>query len=160
MHILSFELHIAVLDPLTGLGVLVLPPPDPSADGWNLEDRAQATQQTVQRWFGHDTREYSRILGQLTSVGWELPIDNQGSYAWFMAGKTACCGRTMVSLTGLDVENTSWSVQRLIDVSQRMQEAASVACCGQSAVRSSPSRHRWPVHSDQSPGTPGSASQP
>lgn len=135
MHILTFPSHIAILDPTTGLGVVVLPKLVARIAGWDFEDRAQPPKPILRRWFGPDACQYTSMMTQLASIGWELPNDFQGGApAWFNAGSTACCGRPMISLTGVDVDDTDWPLQQLIDSTKRIQEAAMLSCCGSTSA--------------------------
>jgi hypothetical protein len=128
MHTLRLHSHIAVLDPDTGLGIVVLPRPVEGLGGWSFDDRKQPPGRLLQRWFGSDAEEYLTMVRQLASIGWELPRDHHGACSWFRAGSTACCGRTMISLTGVDVGITCWPLPQLIDAARRMHDAASHSC--------------------------------
>lgn len=130
MHILAFHAHVAVLDPDTGLGVLVLPQPVTDMQDWDFDGHAQPSERTLQRWFGPDADEHATILAQLASVGWELPPGYDGTHTWFQAGSTRCCGRLMISLTGVDGGDQHWPLQQLIHATKHLQAAATHACCG------------------------------
>ena len=48
---------------------------------------------------------------------------------WFVAGVTDCCGRTMVSLNGLDRTQPDPDLRTLADVKQELRRLAALACC-------------------------------
>lgn len=131
MHILTFHAHVAVLDPGTGLGVLVLPRPMTDLQGWDFDGHTEPSERTLKRWFGPDADEQPTILAQLASVGWELPPGYDGTHTWFKAGSTRCCGRIMISLTGVDGGERHWPLQQLIHATKHLQAVATRACCGQ-----------------------------
>lgn len=129
MHKLLMNSHIAVLDPDTGSGIVVLPQPVETLLGWSFDDRMQPPSRILQRWFGADAHEYFTMVKQLASIGWELPRDHQGAHSWLRAGSTACCGRTMISLTSVDVGIRYRSLHQLVDAARRMHDAATQSCC-------------------------------
>jgi hypothetical protein len=137
MHTLIFGTHTAILDPTTGMGVLILPDPANADYPENSYCQDQSAVQAALRWFGNDTAEYDLILLQLGSVGWELPPNNEGMPAWFAAGCTDCCGRSMISLLGLDAIDEDPNLQQLVEVSKQIQDLAALACCGIAALTES-----------------------
>jgi len=80
------------------------------------------------QWFGSSIDNHGTIMRQLASIGWELPRDDQGDEVWFDAGCTGCCGRTMISLIGTDVDEVDTAVQDLVQASKVLQESAENAC--------------------------------
>ena len=80
-------------------------------------------------WFGGNLSEYKTIIDQLSSIGWQLPRNNDGAHAWFNAGSTDCCGRTMISLTALDVVDEEVPLAYLLAVSAEINERAATICC-------------------------------
>ena len=131
MHSLTFDSHLAILDPDTGMGVLVLPDPvdedrylPASGGGVLMADTA------VGNWFRLDTAEYVLTMRKLSSIGWELPWDQDDVPTWSDAGCTDCCGRTMIILHSLEPLDPDPSLQKLIDATRRIQDAAAQACCG------------------------------
>ena len=128
MHSLSFVWHIAILDPITGLGVLILP------DQMDEDDLANSlscrlTVEPGSRFLGQVGEEYAVIMRQLGSIGWELPRDGHGMQDWFVAGKTDCCGRTMIRLHGLDRIDPDPSLSDLAEVFRQLEDLAAWACC-------------------------------
>ena len=88
MHTLSFEWHTAILDPVTGLGVMILPDmldEDDLAGSLGSRLRVQPGSRSV---LGRVGQEYAVIMRQLCSIGWELPRDGHGMPDWFVAGAT------------------------------------------------------------------------
>jgi hypothetical protein len=127
MHTLTFHSHTAVLDPRTGMGLLVLPVPAGSVSLLALRCHGESADTMAQRWF--DSADNHRtVLGQLHTLGWQLPRNNDGAHAWYDAGCTQCCGRTMISLTSVDVEDEAIPVAWLIDSTRRMEASATTAC--------------------------------
>ena len=99
-----------------------------------------------QRWFGKSAAAHATILRQLCSIGWELPRNNDGDPAWFDAGRTSCCGRSMISLNGIDVDDVNLSILDLIEASDRLRGSAESACLT--------SPHCRPVCKPARPGLP------
>jgi hypothetical protein len=133
MHTLFFDSHTAILDPDSGIGVLVLPDAANDAEPAHSADLPAAV--AVPSWFGVEAGEYDTIMRQLAGIGWELPRDPHGRPCWWDAGSTDCCGRTMIALRALGPGTTSPARQDLVSASQRIQDLAAWACCGMDALR-------------------------
>lgn len=130
MHSLNFAWHAAILDPVTGLGVLILP------NRWDDDDDASRCVGRPLRvnteglcFLGEVGEEYAIIMRQLASIGWVLPKDRDGMAEWFVAGITDCCGRTMISLEGLDRTVDDPNLRTLSEVKGRIRSLAAWACC-------------------------------
>lgn len=130
MHTLTFDSYAAVLDPSTGLGVLLLP--DQVFENFFPEPLCDETEPLtdLRSLFWLDEDEYVVIMRQLGTIGWDLPEDEDGRPAWFDAGPTDCCGRTMINLHGLDATDPDRGLQKLIRSCQQIQSLAAAACCG------------------------------
>jgi len=128
VHTLIFGSHIAALDSGTGMGLLVLPDPDQNLGLLLLRPHGQAAELMSQRWFSKSAAAHATILRQLCSIGWDLPRNNDGDPAWFDAGRTSCCGRLMISLSGIDVDEVNLSILDLIESSDRLRESTESAC--------------------------------
>jgi hypothetical protein len=130
LHTLTLDSHIAVLDPATGMGLLVLPDPVLQADAAHLPFCGQAAHRLSSTWFGPQIDAHLEVLHKLSRIGWELPHNNEGAHAWFDGGFTDCCGRTMISMLDLDFRQPEEQLlQDLIAASRRLQEHAASACC-------------------------------
>ncbi len=134
MHTLFFDSHTAVLDPVTGIGVLVLPDPRDESTYLIPYDRNESSQSAAERWFGVDTDEYLLILRQLSSIGWELPQGEAGALGWVDAGCTDCCGKSMIRLMGLDPLNTCPNQQQIDEAFTQIADFAVWTCCGVSLL--------------------------
>ena len=130
MHSLTFTTYAAILDPVTGLGVLLLP--DQVAEAYYAEPLPPGVDNQAMFWLDED--EYVAVMRQLGSIGWALPEDEDGQAAWFDAGPTDCCGRTMINLRGLDATDPDRGLQKLIGACRQIQDLAAAACCGEKAV--------------------------
>ena len=125
MHSLTFASYAAVLDPVTGLGVLLLP--DQFAEDCSTDTLLDGARSAL--WLNED--EYVLVMRQLGSIGWALPEDEEGRPTWFDAGPTDCCGRTMINLHGLDATDPDRGLQKLINSCRQIQDLAAAACCGE-----------------------------
>ena len=130
MHSLTFPSHAAVLDPVTGLGVLLLP--EQLMEHCPLDSRPSGVNCGLTVSF--DQNEYVQVMRQLASIGWVLPKDEEGRPRWFDAGPTDCCGRIMITLLGLDATDPGRGHQELTNSCRRIQDLAAAACCGQKAI--------------------------
>jgi hypothetical protein len=131
MHTLTFPGHLAILDPVTGIGVLVLPAPADDEDHPECRPADFAGVPDVQRFFSLPVGEdYANLMQQLASIGWELPADDRGYPAWLDAGATACCGRTMIMLYGERTDPQPSKHDLAASCKQQLKLAA--AACSQS----------------------------
>lgn len=135
MHTLFFDSHTAILDPSTGMGVLVLPDPGNECKGpYAYAD--QPASFAARFWFGSNTLEYETIITKLAGIDWELPRNGRGRFSWFDAGSTDCCGKSMIVLHAAEPENLDPSINTLVAVSQQIQDMAAWTCCGMDALTS------------------------
>jgi hypothetical protein len=109
------------------MGLLVLPVTAKSLKLPALRCHGQAADTMVQRWFDA-AEDHDAVLQQLHRLGWELPRNNDGAHAWYHAGRSQCCGRTIISLTSVDVEDVTLPVQQLMDSTQLMLVSAAETC--------------------------------
>lgn len=131
MHTLTFAWHAAILDPVTGLGVLILPNRwDDDYDLSRCLGRPLWVDPEDVSFLGAVGEEYALIMRQLTSIGWVLPRDSDGVPDWFVAGITDCCGRTMILLDGLDRTEPAFGHASLAEAKEQIQALAARACCG------------------------------
>lgn len=129
MHSLIFPEHIAILDPVTGMGVLVLP------GQRSCDDRLSGYANDITGLAGaqaFSSLNYAALMTQLARVGWELPTDDEGCPAWRAAGRTDCCGRIMISLSGLDPTDPHPGRSTLAEAVRQQRNLAASACCGTS----------------------------
>jgi hypothetical protein len=139
MHSLTFPSYAAVLDPVTGLGVLLLP--DRLAEECSTDSLLDGSDLRTNAWLNED--EYVLVMRQLGSIGWALPEDEEGRPTWFDAGPTDCCGRTMINLHGLDATDPDRGLQKLINSCRQIQDLAAAACCGEREVAESLADPAW-----------------
>ena len=140
MHSLTFASYAAVLDPVTGLGVLLLP--DQPAEAWSAaETPLDGVDAPSNLWLDED--EYVAMMRQLRTIGWVLPEDEDGRPTWFDAGPTDCCGRVTINLHGLDAIDADRELQQQASSCRRILELAAAACCGERAVAESVTEPAW-----------------